>query len=176
MAALGLMRYLGESYRTASRIKHKIMQGMAEPEARRRLGGIVTMDDAYLGGERNGGKAGRGSGDKVPFVIALKLSDAGYPCQAVMTPVSGFMWKALATWAHQHLHSEADVYSDGLGAFRSVIAEGHAHTVIESAGGRAATKPGDMRWLNRVMSNVKRSHDGTYHAFEFSVHIHRYLA
>lgn len=137
-------------YHTAWRIKHKIMQGMTEREAGRPLGGIVTMDDAYLGGERNGGKAGRGSENKVPFVIALELSDAGHPHQAVMTPVSGFTLKALATWTQQHLHPQADVYSYGLGAFRSVIAEGHAHTVIESAGGRAATEAGDMRWLNTV--------------------------
>ncbi len=116
MAALELMRHLGVCYRTAWRVKHKIMQGMTEREAGRQLGGIVTM------------------------------------------------------------HPDADVYSDGLGAFRAVIAEGHAHTVIKSAGGRNATEAGDMRWLNTVLSNVKRSLDGTYHAFKFSVYIHRYLA
>lgn len=176
MAALELMRHLGVCYRTAWRVKHKIMQGMTEREAGRQLGGIVTMDDAYLGGERNGGKAGRGSENKVPFVIALELSDAGHPRQAVMTPVPGFTLKALAVWAQQHLHPNTDVYSDGLGAFRAVIEAGHAHTVVESAGGRAATEAGDMRWLNTVLSNVKRSLDGAYHAFKFSAYIHRYLA
>ena len=152
------------------------MQGMTQREAGRRLGAIVTMDDAYLRGERNEGKAGRVSENKVPFVIALELSDVRHPHQAVMAPLSGFTLKALATWAQQHLHPQADVYSDGLGAFRSVIAEGHAHTVIESGGGRAATEAGGMRWLNTVLSNVKRSLDGTYHAFKFSAYIHHYLA
>ena len=40
-------------------------------EAGRQLGGIVQIDDAYLGGERNGGKAGRGSENKIPFVFAV---------------------------------------------------------------------------------------------------------
>ncbi len=97
MAALELMRHLGVCYRTAWRTKHKIIKGMTEREARRQLDGIVTMDDAYLGGARNGGKAGRGSKNKVPFVIALELSDAGHPKQGVMTPVPGFTLKVLAT-------------------------------------------------------------------------------
>ena len=32
------------------------------------------MNDAYRGGERNAGKAGRGSDNKIPFVMALELS------------------------------------------------------------------------------------------------------
>lgn len=176
MAALELMRHLGVCYRTAWRIKHKLMQAMTEREAGRQLGGIVQIDDAYLGGERNGGKAGRGSENKVPFVIAVETSDEGHPQQVVITPLSGFTRVALAEWAQRHLRPETDVYSDGLGAFRAVIDQGHAHTVIESQGGRAATEAANARWVNIVLSNVKRALDGTYHAFKFPVYAHRYLA
>lgn len=61
LAALELMRHLGVCYRTAWRIKHKLMQVMAARDAQAQLGGLVQIDDAYLGGERNGGKRGRGS-------------------------------------------------------------------------------------------------------------------
>lgn len=71
LAALELMRHLGVCYRTAWRLKHKLMQTMSERDADRRLGGLVQVDDAYLGGERNGGKAGRGSENKRPFVIGV---------------------------------------------------------------------------------------------------------
>lgn len=64
LSALELMRHLGVCYRTAWRLKHKLMQAMTEREATRRLGDLVQVDDAYLGGERNGGKAGRGSENK----------------------------------------------------------------------------------------------------------------
>lgn len=176
MAALELMRHLGVCYRTAWRIKHKIMQAMTEREAGRQLGGTVLLDDAYLGGERNGGKAGRGSENKVPFVMALEISDQGHPRHAVICPVTGFTLKALASWTQAHLRPDTEVFSDGLGAFRAVIDAGHAHTVIESAGGRDATEAGGMRWLNTVLSNVKRALDGTYHAFGFATYAHRYLA
>lgn len=176
MAALELMRHLGVCYRTAWRIKHKLMQAMTEREAQRQLGGVVQIDDAYLGGERNGGKRGRGSENKVPFVIAVETSDEGHPRQVVITPLSGFTLTAMGEWAQRHLRPGTDVYSDGLGAFRAVIEHGHALTVIESEGGRAATEAKSARWVNIVLSNVKRALDGTYHAFGFATYAHRYLA
>ncbi len=109
-------------------------------------------------------------------MIAVETSDEGHPQQVVITPLSGFTRVALAEWAQRHLRPETDVYSDGLGAFRAVIDQGHAHTVIESQGGRAATEAANARWVNIVLSNVKRALDGTYHAFKFPVYAHRYLA
>ena len=41
LAALELMRHLGVNYKTAWRVKHKIMQAMAEREEPRRLNGFV---------------------------------------------------------------------------------------------------------------------------------------
>lgn len=130
----------------------------------------------YLGGERNGGKAGRGSENKVPFVIALQTSDEGHLLYVVIEPLPGFTKTALADWAQRHLHPGTDVHSDGLGAFRALEEQGHAHTVIQSDGGRAATEAGQMGWLNTILGNVKRSLDGTYHAFDFLKYAHRYLA
>ena len=60
LSALALMRQLGVSYPTAWLIHHKLMRAMAQREARYVLEGQVHVDDAYLGGERSGGTAGRG--------------------------------------------------------------------------------------------------------------------
>lgn len=94
----------------------------------------------------------------------------------VITPVPGFTKVALTDWTQRHLQPETDVYSDGLGAFRAVVDLGHAHTVIETTGGRAATEATNARWVNIVLSNLKRSLDGTYHSFGFFKYAHRYLA
>ena len=67
LSALALKRHLGVSYPTAWLIQHKLMQTMTERDARYALCGEVRVDDAYLGGERVGGKAGRGSENKVPL-------------------------------------------------------------------------------------------------------------
>lgn len=174
LSALELMRHLGVSYPAAWRVKHKLMQAMAEREARRKLGGVVQLDDAYLGGERNGGKAGRGSENKRPFVIAVETTQDGRPRQAVIDAVSGFTKAALADWIGRRLRPGSDVYSDGLGAFRALDAE-HAHTVIEGSG-RGRCEEDNARWVNVVLSNLKRSLDGAYHAFKFAKYAQRYLA
>ena len=57
ISSLALKRQLGVSYPTAWLIQHKLMQAMVEREARYTLTGNVQVDDAYLGGERTGGKA-----------------------------------------------------------------------------------------------------------------------
>ena len=58
MSALELMRHLGISYPAAWRLKHKLMQAMSEREADRQLGGIVQLDDAYLGGSAMAARPG----------------------------------------------------------------------------------------------------------------------
>ena len=60
ISALELSRQLAVSYNTAWKVKHKLMQVMKERDDTRPLGGWVQLDDAYWGGERRGGKRGRG--------------------------------------------------------------------------------------------------------------------
>jgi hypothetical protein len=72
LSALDLKRQIGVSYPTAWLIHHKLMQVMKEREVAYTLSGTVQIDDAYLGGEQSGGKSGRGSENKIPFVAAVE--------------------------------------------------------------------------------------------------------
>ncbi len=124
LSALALKRQLGVSYPTAWLIHHKLMQAMTEREARYTLSGKVQVDDAYLGGERIGGKVGRGSENKVAFVAAVSLTDEGRPLRVKLSPVSGFKLKAIADWASKCLAAGSSVYSDGLACFGAVTQAG----------------------------------------------------
>ena len=53
--------------------------------------------------------------------------------------------------------------------------QGHAHTDIVSPG-RAGCEQEHARWVNIVLSNPKRSLDGTHHAFAYFKYAHRTLA
>lgn len=177
LSALELKRHLGVRYRTAWRLKHKVMQAMMEREETRQLAGFVQVDDAYLGGERNGGKPGRGSQNKQPFVIAVSTDETlEHPTFAVIEPVRRFDNAALLDWGRRRLAADAEVYSDGLGCFRRVIDLDHAHTVLETGGGRAATEARGARWVNVLLGNVKRAIDGRYHAIKQFKYARRYLA
>lgn len=177
VAALELMRQLGVCYRTAWRLKHKILQAMTEREETRQLAGFVQLDDAYLGGEVNGGKPGRGSENKQPFLIAVATDEnLEHPTFAVIEPVRAFDNVALADWCARRLAPEAEVYTDGLACFRRFEDAGHAHTVLDTGGGRAATEVRGARWVNVLLGNVKRAISGTYHAVRQAKYARRYLA
>ena len=122
ISGLALKRHLGVSYPTAWLIQHKLMQAMVEREDHYRLSGQIQMDDAYLGGERTGGKAGRGSENKIPFVAAVSVDNDGHPGRVKLTPVSGFTIKALTHWSKNHLSADCTVVSDGLACFTGVSA------------------------------------------------------
>ena len=75
MSSVELARRLGTRQPTAWLIKHKLMAAMAAREAEKpKLEGRVEVDDAYLGGERSGGKRGRGAAGKTPFVAAVETT------------------------------------------------------------------------------------------------------
>ena len=52
----------------------------------------------------------------------------------------------------------------------------HITTVIEAPPGKAGTEVTGARWVNVVLGNLKRSLDGTCHAFGFFKYAERYLA
>jgi hypothetical protein len=79
----------------------KILRAMSERDASYVLQGNIQIDDAYFGGERPGGKAGRGSENKVPIVAAISLNAEGHPIHAKISPVQGFTSEARAEWARQ---------------------------------------------------------------------------
>ncbi|SMF94387.1 Transposase zinc-ribbon domain-containing protein [Methylomagnum ishizawai] len=175
LSALALKRQLGVSYPTAWLIQHKLMQAMAERDARYRLDGRVQVDDAYLGGELAGGKAGRGSENKVPFVAAVSLDAEGHPEYVKMAPVPGFTRKAIADWAKADLSPGCRVVSDGLACFAGVADAGCQHRPIV-VGVRKPKDLPEFSWINTVLGNLKTSFGGTYHAFDFAKYGSRYLA
>jgi hypothetical protein len=147
MSALSLKRHLGVSYPTAWLIHHKLMQAMTEREARYALSGKVQVDDAYLGGERTGGKVGRGSENKVAFVAAVSVSDEGHPLRVKLNPVAGFKLKAIADWARKSLAAGSTVYSDGLACFSAVTQAGCTHESTVVAGRKPKDVP-ELQWIN----------------------------
>ena len=175
LSALALKRHFGVSYPTAWLIQHKLMQTMTERDAQYTLCGEVLVDDAYLGGERAGGKAGRGSENKVPFVAAVSLNTEGHPLYTKMIPVPGFTCAALTDWAKAALTPGSWVLSDGLACFTGVIAAGCSHQAI-IIGLRKPNEVPEFGWVNTILGNLKTSFSGAYHAFDFAKYGTRYLA
>lgn len=175
VSALELRRQLGVSYGSAWLIKHKIMEAMRLRECTRELTGRVEIDDAYLGGERPGGKPGRGSENKVPIVAAVTASPNGKPILACLRQ-QPHTREQVTVFAAQHIATTARVVSDGLWCFGAVTEVGAEHERVVTGGGRASVDMPQFRAVNTLLGNLKTAIAGTYHSFNFAKYGHRYLA
>ena len=175
VSALELKRQLGLSYRSAWLIKHKILEAMRLAEDERELDGRIEIDDAYFGGEFSGGKTGRGTDNKVPFVAAVQTTADGRPVYACLSPQPPTN-AAMAAFAASHIAPSATVVSDGLWCFQATTMVGAEHLRIVTRGGKASMKLPQFRAVNTLLGNLKTAITGTYHAFAFAKYAHRYLA
>jgi len=175
VSALELKRQLGVCYRTAWLMKHKIMEAMRLREESRELDGRVEIDDAYLGGERSGGKVGRGSENKIPIVVAVQTTPDGQPVIACLRQ-QRHTAEEVAVFAAQHLATSATVVSDGLWCFQATKLIGAEHQRIVTGSGKQAVKLPQFKAVNTLLGNLKTAIGGTYHAFAFAKYSHRYLA
>ena len=152
------------------------MQVMKERDESGRLGPIVQVDDAYLGGENprrqtrtrgagqdavGGGRAGhrRRPAGGVADELRERVPQAG-DCGLGPTGICG---------------GRAVVYSDGLACFRGVEEAGCEHRPRVTGGGPGSCEASGLGWVNTVLGNVKRALDGTYHAWG-QKYAPRYLA
>lgn len=150
------------------------MEVMRLREDGRQLTGRVEIDDAYLGGERSGGKTGRGSQNKLPVIAAVQTTEDGQPVLACFAQVP-FTKQAIQEFAAKSLARPLTVVSDGLGCFTAAQAAG-VHERIVTGGGKASVKLPQFHAVNTVLSNLTTAMAGTYHAIKFAQYAHRYLA
>lgn len=175
VSVLSLKRQLGISYNAAWRLKHKLMQVMKERDDSKPLSGHIQIDDVYWGGEKHGGKRGRGASGKTPFVAAVQTNEEGHPIAMRMTQLNGFKTKAIFNWAERHIAAGSHVISDGLFCFRAVKYAGCSHEAIVTGGGPTCVMIEAFTWVNTMIGNVKGSMQGSYHSIGRR-HLPRYLA
>ena len=175
VSSLELGRRLGVTQTTAWKIKHKLMQVMMERDAGKPLAGRIEIDDAYLGGERSGGKRGRGASGKTPIVAAVETTAEGKPVRIKLRRVEGFRRKAIEALARRNFDPASTVFSDGLACFAGVADAGCEHRPIVTGSGRKAVLTPAFKWVNTVLGNIKAAMVGTYRAVR-AKHVPRYLA
>jgi ribosomal protein L37AE/L43A len=176
MSSIELARRLGTRQPTAWLIKHKLMAAMeARDAAKPKLQGRIEIDDAYLGGERSGGKRGRGAAGKTPFVAAVETSAERKPQRLRLTVVKGFHKKEIETLAKRDFAAGSNIVSDGLSCWRAVEQAGCAHFPMMTGTGRAAARWVPFTWVNTALGNIKTALAGTYHHVS-PKHAQRYLA
>src|SRR6476469_3013577 len=175
ISSIELARRLGVRQPTAWLVKHELMRAMAAREAAKpKLAGRVEVDDAHLGGERPGGKRGRGAAGKTPFVAAVETTAERKPRRLRLTVVKGFRKKEIATLAKRDLAPASNVVSDGLSCWTAVSEAGCDHFPMVTGSGPNAAKWAPFTWVNTALGNIKKALAGTYHHVS-AKHAQRYL-
>ena len=174
MSMLELSRHLGVSYPSAWLMKHKLMEVMRLREDSRQLSGRVEMDDGYLGGQRSGGKTGRGSENKIPFVAAVQTTESG-EAELVCLAQLPFTNEAMTEFVNKRLVRPLTVVSDGLACFK-VSAEAGVHERIVVSAGEPSAAYARFNAVSTAQSNLKTAISGAYHSIKFAKYAHRYLA
>jgi transposase-like protein len=175
ISSIELGRRLGVTQTAAWTIKHKLAQVMLERDADRKLTGRIELDDAYLGGERSGGKRGRGSPGKTPFVAAVETTPEGKPVRLKLRRVTSFCSRSISGFAKRSLGPDCEVVSDGFACFAAVVEGGCRHHLIKTGSGAAAARTPAFKWVNTALGNIKAAIAGTYRSIS-QKHVPRYLA
>jgi hypothetical protein len=162
----------------------QFQKGLSEPAFEQQYGrrrampdetGRIEIDDAYLGGERSGGRRGRWAPGKTPFVAAVETTTEGKPVRLKLRRVTSFCATSIAGFAKRSLDPNCSVVSDGLQCFTSVADTGlRAPGRQDRVGPKAARTPA-IKWVNTALGNIKAAITGTYRAIN-SKHAPRYLA
>ncbi|MDO9714365.1 IS1595 family transposase [Paracraurococcus lichenis] len=130
---------------------------MLERDAKRQLTGRVELDNAYLGGKR-----GRGSPGKTPFLAAVETTPEGKPVRLKMCRVPSFCSRAVEDFAKRGLERTCEVISDGLPCFVAMTKTGCRHTVIRTGSGAQAVRTPAFKWVNAALGNMKAASTSTY--------------
>jgi transposase-like protein len=164
ISSVELARRLGVRQPTAWLVKHKLMRAMAAREAAKpKLSGRVEVDDAYLGGERPGGKRGRGAAGKTPFVAVVETTAERKPRRLKLAVVKGFRKREVERLAEAAIEPGTSVVSDGLSCWPAVEKAGCTHVAMAVGSGKRAASWTPFRWVNTTLGNIKTALAGTYH-------------
>jgi transposase-like protein len=175
ISSIELGRRLGVTQTTAWKIKTKLAEVMRREGDGLRLKGRVEMDDVFLGGHRPGGKKGRGSPGKTPFIAAVETTEDGKPKRIRLKRIARFKRKRVKAVTKRTVMAGATVVTDGLSSFRGVADAACVHQVcVTGKGYRAARKPA-FAAINTILGNIKSAMVGTYRAVRRK-HAARFLA
>ena len=162
ISTLELARFTGLRPKTATLIRQKYTQVMMERDAKKKLSGRIEIDDAYMGGKNIGGKSGRGSENKTPFIAVVETTPSGAPVRIQLRVVEAFSNDALEKYAKLSLEPGCHVLSDGLACFGAVKKAGCTHEPKVTTGDKALADS-VFKWVNTILGNLKTATTGAFH-------------
>lgn len=173
-SALGLKRILGlGSYQTAWSWLHKMRHAMVRPD-RDLLCGNIEIDETIIGGERHGGKRGRGAENKFIVVIAIEVIDPKGFGRVRMKQIDSANSQNLLSFITDNVTKGSEIRTDSWKGYSDLESYGYFHSKInisESGDPAHVSMPG----VHRIASLLKRWLLGTHQGSVSSKHLEYFL-
>jgi transposase-like protein len=164
VSALQVHRTIGTgSYRTAWSMCHRIRAGLLEPKTK--LGGVVEVDETYVGGDdknRHVGKrygvTGRGAGGKTPVVGAVKRKG-----NVVARVVENTRTETIEKFIRETVSTRVSVIcTDAYSSYRRLDRK-YRHASVDHSKGEHVVGAIHTNTIEGFWSLVKRGIVGTFH-------------
>lgn len=171
-SASTIQRILGlGSYQTAWAWLHKLRRVMVRP-GRERLGGVVEVDETYLGGLEEG-RHGRHTEKKA--IIAVAAEEKGRAIGRIrLRHVPDVSSQSLLSFVEDSVEPASTVRTDGWPSYQGLESLGYKH-VIHVIGQKKAGATELLPHVHRVASLLKRWLMGTHQGAVGHAHLDYYL-
>ncbi len=172
MSAKTIERTLGTSYRVAWTMLQRFRVAMVDAE-RKKLSGVVEVDEALVGGVKQGGKRGRGTTKSI-VAIAVEIKQPKGFGRVRMRHVPDTSCDSLLPFVCDVVAPGAVAHTDGWRGYNKLTEHGYKRkiTVLSSSGDPAHVS---MPGVHRVSSLLKRWILGTHQGSVFPGHLQSYL-
>ncbi len=172
MSAKTLERTLGTSYRVAWTMLQRFRVAMVDAE-RKQLSSDVEVDEALVGGVKQGSKRGRGTTKSI-VAIAVEIKQPKGFGRVRMRHISGTYGSSLLSFVCDVVAPGAVVRTDGWRGYNKLPEHGYKRkiTVLSSSGDPAHVS---MPGVHRVSSLLKRWILGTHQGSVVPGHLQSYL-
>ena len=164
-----LQRQLGVTYKTAWRMGHEIRKYMARVDGETPLGGIVEIDETYIGGKRSGGKRGRSAPNKT--VVFGMLERGGNVMTKVVPNVRK---KTLQPIIKGNVEQGSTVNSDELKSYSGLSKAGFEHETVNHSAGEYVDGDCHVNGIEGFWARLKLSIRGT-HVHVSQKHLQKYV-
>ena len=170
VSALGLQRVLGLTrYETVWIWLHKLRTAMVRP-GRDRLGGLVEVDETYIGGEKPG-KRGRGAAGKALVLVAVE-DKSNHLGRIRLRRVANASSASLIPVVQDGVAPGSTVRTDGWSGYVGLVSKGYTHEVVRQD---ADVGENLLPLAHRVIALLKRWLTGTHQGAVRPSHLDYYL-
>jgi len=164
-----LHRMLGITYKSAWFLAHRIRHAMAQPIFPDKLGGIVEVDETFIGSKADQDE----SKSKAHLATVVSLVERGGRVRSLIMPK--VTANNLKDMIRAHVESSSKLMTDSFNLYKGLNKEFASHDRVNHYRKEWVRGEAHTNTVEGYFSLLKRGLAGTYHHVS-KQHLHRYLA